>query len=73
MNNEVVSLRQLQKLCEEFQVEFKLEVRDDGYIVYRFGPIGWSIPAQSTFTFEHYIEVVKRLSANYPEKVLKNE
>ncbi len=72
MNREPVSMRQLQKICEDFQVDFKLEVQN-GSVIYRFGPVGWAVPFQDNFCLEHYIEVVKRLSATFPEKVLRND
>ncbi len=72
MNNEHVSLMKIQKLCKEFQVDFKLEVQGDNYIIYVFGPIRWSVYIGDTFCLEHYIEIVKRLSATFPEKVLKD-
>lgn len=66
-----INLSMLQNLCQDFNVEFKIETDGSNHIYYCFGPkVKWAVPINEIFGLEAYIGVVKRLSAHYPERVL---
>jgi len=73
MKNEKVSLYDIKILCEEFAVKFSIETNGkDLATILCFGEkVRWMVPFGEQFQWYDYLEVVKRLSANYPERVLK--
>lgn len=72
MNNQKIDLNNIKNLCSEFEVEFKISTDKDLFIIYHFGDkVAYKLGLGDDFTLYHFIEVLKRLSATYPEKVLR--